>query len=48
MTCKVRLGELIRVIFHYADIEPDVVRWVALILDFKVLTLELLNGVVDV
>ena len=48
MTCEGRLGELVRVIFQSADIDPGVVCWVALILDFQFLVLEFLNGVVDV
>ena len=47
LTCECWLVELVRVIFQSADIDRYVVRWVYLILDLKVLALELLNGVVN-
>ena len=46
--CEGRLGELVRVILQSAYIDPDVVRWVDLILNFQVLAFYFLNGVVDV
>ena len=41
------MGELVRVILQSADIYLYVVRWVALNLNFQVLVMEFLNGVVD-